>query len=110
MARVDQVGGRPAWPISIRRSSGRLEVPLQNLANSKAYSADGEREILLNNLRSFRSETLRANDNLRGWPSIALDELNGALWAKLQPILLEICDRIRSSERSRSDTIPATGP
>ena len=97
VARVDQVGGRPAWPISIRRSSGRLEVPLQNLANSKAYSADGEREILLNDLRSLGSETLRANDNLRGWPSIALDELNGALWAKLQPILLEICDRIRSS-------------
>jgi hypothetical protein len=89
--RVTRADGKPAWPFFVRRSSGRLEVSLGNLAYVPAFRPEGARQELLDRIRSLPSTTLNATNKLNGWPSISLEEvLKADLWAAFQSLALDV--------------------
>ncbi len=95
-AEVVRADGKPAWPFFMRRSTGRLETALGNLAYVPGFREDGQRKQLLDRIRALPTTTLNASNKLTGWPSIAFAELlDEALWAEVRSLCLEVQATIR---------------
>lgn len=74
--------GKRVWIFFMRKTSGRMETSLQNLANVPQYRDEAARQALLAAIKAWPTATLKASDRLTGWPSVSLDEmLQEPLWA-----------------------------
>ncbi|MBD0416247.1 PDDEXK family nuclease [Oryzicola mucosus] len=74
-ANVPQPDARPAWPFFIRRSSGRIETALSYLANTKAFTTEQSRQILIDKLHAMPTSTLRSTKKLTSWPSFEIKDI-----------------------------------
>jgi len=93
--RMNRADGKVAWPFFLRKSSGRLETSLQNLAFVAPYRDEAQRAELLEALKSLPVTTLRSSDKLTGWPSISLDEFTNAdLLDEFRELAEGVCDAI----------------
>ena len=93
--RLPRPEANPLWVFYVRRSSGRLETSLQNLAASTAFSSDEARSGLLERIRGLPSTTLNVSDKLTGWPSIELAELlQNELWAAFTQMASDIREAV----------------
>jgi hypothetical protein len=80
-ARVAHSDGKQVSPFHIRRSSGRLETSLQNLAGVPIFAAEEARQRALDKILALPAKTLKASAMLTGWPSLSLEELlDSKLW------------------------------
>lgn len=69
--------GKQSWPFFIRRSSGRIETSLANLAGRLPYSDSGLRSQLLEDIKKLPAKSLKVSSKLTGWPSVSLSEFGG---------------------------------
>lgn len=100
-AGIDGANGKRYWPIFMRGSTGRIEIALMYLANTRAFHSEEARAELLARIKSLPASSLRANDKLTGWPSVALEELqDNGLWAALRSIINDIQSRITSESHT----------
>jgi hypothetical protein len=97
-AKMLREDGKPIWPFFVRRSTGRFDIALQNLAYLPAYSADSARRILLERIKVIPTNTVKTTEKLNGWPSIALEEiLKDEVWTALRSLASDIKAAIERS-------------
>jgi hypothetical protein len=98
-AQITRADGKPAWPFFIRKSTCRLETALGNLINVPAYKTDTAREEILDRIRALPTNSIRATDNLNGWPSIALEALlKDEIWSAFRSIAFDIKEKISNGD------------
>lgn len=69
-ARIDLGGAKFSWPFFVRHTGGgRVELRLDYLKNSAAFSADAERRDALERITSIKAFQVRSTDNINGIPS-----------------------------------------
>jgi hypothetical protein len=95
VAQVTRADGKPAWPFFIRRSTGRLDTSLGNLAYVPTYKTDEARKEVLDRIRALPTNSIKATDKLNGWPSIALEELlKDEVWLAFRSIASTVKEKI----------------
>jgi hypothetical protein len=95
---ITRANGKAVYPFFVRRSTGRLEASLANLAYVLAYKSEEARQQFAERVEALPTNTARFTGKLKGYPSIALDELlKDNVWSAFQSIVLEVKERILQS-------------
>jgi hypothetical protein len=99
-ARVLTSDERMASPFFIRRSSGRIEISLPNLAEIPPFADDTSRSVLIEEIKKLPAKTLKITGRLTGWPSISLTEFDQSadLRARLFSLVISIRDQLKGSK------------
>ena len=96
--RVLRSDGKPSWPFFLRRSSGRLEVSLRNLAWTPGFAETAARAALLDRIQALPAE-VSTTGNLNGWPSIPLSEaLQSGFWQAFTKLAQDVLGRIQGRQ------------
>lgn len=75
-ARVETSGAKFAWPLFVRHTGGgRVELRLDYLKNTLAFSEDAARREALQRLTDIKSLQVRSTDNISGMPSFPVTSL-----------------------------------
>jgi len=92
--------GKRTYAFFMRKTSGRMETSLANLAATPAYAPDDARSALLSAIRAWPSSTMKITDKLTGWPSVKLDELlSDPLWDAFTDFAGGIAGSVRGGSR-----------
>src|SRR5262249_45123169 len=101
-AQLVRADGKPAWPFFIRRSSGGLDTALGSLINVPPFDTDDARKKLLEQIRSLPTKKVKSTDSLKGWPSIAPEEiLKEDVWADFQSLAVDVKTAIEAGTETQ---------
>lgn len=91
IAAAVRIGDKLVWPFFIRRSTGRLEVSLQNLARTRSFADENTRRALMERMRGWAARSLKIGDRPTGWPSMELGEIaDETLWAEFTTLVSDV--------------------
>ena len=93
--RVQTSDGKDRWPFMLRKSTARFEINLGSLAYAQSFKSDDARQSIVSRVRSLPSSSVRATDNLKGWPSLLLSELvQEKVWSEVTDLAKDILSRV----------------